>query len=118
MEKAVVPVTWLFGVVFVVVGLLGFVTGNPLLWFQIDNVHNVIHLASGVVAFISASAGYNAAKWYLIIFGLVYGLVTLLGFLNEGDVLGIIQVNQADNYLHLGITAVTLVVGLFSPSQE
>lgn len=117
MEKAVVPITWVFGVVFVVVGLLGFYTGNPLLWFQIDNVHNVIHLASGVVAFIAASSGYSAARWYLIIFGLVYGLVTLLGFLNEGDVLGIIQVNQADNYLHLGITAGTLAVGFLSPSE-
>lgn len=117
MEKAVLPVTWIFGVVFVAVGVLGFFTGNPLLWFQIDTVHNVIHLASGVVAFIVASMGYSAARWYLIIFGLVYGLVTLLGFVNEGDVLGIIQVNQADNYLHLAITLGTLGVGLLSPAE-
>ena len=117
MEKAVLPITWVFGVVFVAVGLLGFVTGNPLLWFQIDNVHNVIHLASGIVAFIAASSGYAAARWYLIIFGLVYGLVTLLGFLNDGNVLGIIQVNQADNYLHLAITLGTLGVGFLSPAE-
>ncbi len=118
MQKLVLPVTWLFGVVFLAVGILGFVTGNPLLWFDVDAVHNGIHIASGVVALICASAGYSAAKWYLIVFGLVYGAVTALGFFNQGNVLGIIQVNQADNYLHLAITAATLLVGVFAPSEE
>lgn len=119
MNKLVLPVTWLFGVVFLLVGVLGFVTASPLLgFFDVDPVHNVIHLVSGVLAFICAGMGYGAARGFLIVFGIVYGLVTLLGFLNGGNVLGLIQVNQADNYLHLGITVGTLLFGLGSSSQE
>lgn len=119
MEKALVPVTWILSVVFIAVGILGYVIESPLLGlFQVDNVHNIIHLASGVVGLISLGMGYNAARLYLIIFGLVYGLVTLLGFVNNNDILGIIEVNQMDNYLHLCITACALFFGLASPSQQ
>jgi len=118
MERTVVPVAGLLGVVLIATGALGFYTGNPLLVFQVDTIHNIIHAASGVVALICAGISYNAAKWYLIIFGLAYGVVTILGFVNNGDVIGLIQVNTADNYLHLGISAVSLIIGLASPSEE
>ena len=52
---------------------------------------------------------------YLILFGLMYGLVTVLGFAQgEGELLGLVAINVADNYLHLGIAAVCLVLGFAS----
>ena len=108
-----------FGVVFVLIGLLGFVpgvtidadNGNKLLLgiFEVNTVHNLVHIASGVVALIAAtSASY--ARLYFQVFGVVYGLVTVLGFMMS-PVLGLIPVNHADNLLHVVITVAALYLG-------
>jgi hypothetical protein len=41
----------------------------------------------------------------------VYGLVTILGFVMGGDILGLFMVNAADNLLHLVIALVALYAG-------
>lgn len=112
MAQFVKPLTWILGAVLTLVGIAGFVTGDPLLVFKIDNVHNVVHLLSGLVALGAAATSMKYARWYLIVFGVVYGLVTVLGFVSGTDVLGLFEINTADNYLHLAIAVVSLVVGL------
>ncbi|UPA22087.1 DUF4383 domain-containing protein [Candidatus Peribacteria bacterium] len=104
-------VTWILGVVLLVVGLLGFVNDPILGIFEVDTVHNVIHLLSGIVGLIAVSAGLSYARLYLIIFGVVYALVTVLGFMSGTDILGLFVINQADNYLHAAIALVCLGVG-------
>ena len=111
MSQYIKPLTWVLGIVLTLVGVAGFFTGDMLLWFQVDTVHNVIHLLSGVVAIIAVSMSEEYAKTYLIVFGIVYALVTILGFAMGGSILGLFEVNAADNYLHLVIAAVCLVVG-------
>lgn len=118
MERLVVPVTGLLGVAFIVFGILGFVIGSPLYVFEVGTVHNILFIGSGLVALICAGMSYNSAKWYLILFGLVYGVLTILGFVNDGNILSIIHTNEADNYLHLGIAVISLLVGLTSQSEE
>lgn len=113
MSPLVKPVTWLLGVVLTLVGIAGFFVEGQLLVFQVDTIHNVVHLLSGVVALWAASSGHAYARLYLIVFGLVYGVVTVLGFAT-GSIVGLFPVNEADNYLHAGIAAVCLVVGLGS----
>ncbi len=113
MSVLVKPLTWILGIVLLLVGVAGFVTGSPLIIFEVNTVHNVVHLLSGVVGLWAASSGHAYSRMYLIIFGLVYGLVTVLGF-TTGAVLSLFTVNMADNYLHLAIAAVCLVVGLGS----
>ncbi|MDB4978064.1 MAG: hypothetical protein JWM56_250 [Candidatus Peribacteria bacterium] len=114
MDQLVKPVTWLFGVVFIAIGILGFIN-NPILGlFSVNAVHNIVHLLSGAVALGAASSGYKNSRLYLIIFGLVYALVTVLGFVTP-DLLGsLLNANLADNYLHLVIAAVTLLIGFLS----
>lgn len=51
------------------------------------------------------------AKLYLMVFGTVYGLVAVLGFLNVGTVVEMLNLNMADNVLHLVIAAACLWVG-------
>jgi hypothetical protein len=114
MNALVKPVTWLFGVVFLLVGVLGFFMDPILGLFDVTVIHNVIHLASGAVALIVAGMGMAASRMYLIVFGLVYALVTVLGFLNVAFVVSLLEINQADNFLHLAITAVFLIVGFGS----
>lgn len=106
---------WIFGAVFVLVGLLGFVpalTPDGLLLgiFEVDPLHNVIHLLSGVLALGAAWAG-SYARLYFQVFGVVYGIVTVVGFLQGDTVLGLIAVNTADHLLHLVIAAAALWVG-------
>ncbi len=113
MTALVKPVTTLLGVVLLLIGVAGFFVSGNLLVFEVDTVHNVVHILSGVVA-LTAMKNYSYSRLYLILFGLVYGLVTVVGFMNAGDILGLFMVNSADNYLHLVIAAVCLVVGFGS----
>lgn len=111
------PVATLLGLVLTLIGIAGFFVGDMLLWFEVDTTHNIIHLASGLIGLFAASKGESAAKMYLILFGLVYAAVTVLGFMNY-DILGLIHVNDADNYLHAAVSAVSLIAGFSSkPSR-
>jgi len=113
-------VALVFGVVFTLVGLLGFVPGvtstdadgHQLLLglFMVDAMHNVVHLASGILG-LAAAGSAKYAKWYLVGFGVVYGLVTLIGFFDD-TVFGLLHVNTADNWLHLVLTLGLLGAGL------
>jgi hypothetical protein len=113
----------LFGVVFLVVGILGFVpavTKDEMLLgiFHVNTAHNAVHLLSGVVALICGMTGVGASRLYFKIFGLVYAAVAVLGFLNPGDtmLLGMISNNMATTWLHVVIAAVSLIVG-FMPAS-
>ena len=126
------PAQWyclLFGGTLLLVGLIGFlanasfVTGkeledDPLLGiFDVNGWHNVVHLASG--ALLLAFAKKRAtAKTAALTFGIVYGLVTILGFIDGTDVLAIIPVNGADNVLHLVISALAIVSALVSSGDD
>lgn len=110
-----------FGVVFVLVGLLGFVPalapkndmGMPLLLglFMVGVVHNLIHLLSGVFALVAGRYNEAKSRLYFQVFGVVYAVVTVVGFVQKDTVLGLIHVNLADNFLHLVIAAAALALG-------
>ena len=114
MNALVRPITWLFGIVFILIGIIGYMS-NPILGiFAVNNLHNIVHLASGLVALYCASKGFGVSRMYLIVFGLVYAVVTVAGFLGLEPILSMLELNSADNYLHLVIAAVALVVGFGS----
>ena len=120
------PMAVLFGVIFLVVGILGFVpavTKDEMLLgiFHVNAAHNAIHLLSGVVALICGMMGVGPARMYFRIFGIVYGAVAVLGFLNPGEhtmLLGLISNNTADTWLHVAIAAVSLILGFMPASPE
>ena len=107
----------LFGVVFLVVGILGFVpavTPNQMLLgiFHVNTAHNVVHLLSGVLALGAGMSSAAYARLYFRLFGIVYALVAVLGFLaGNGMVLGLISNNMADTALHVVIALVALALG-------
>ena len=113
---------WVFGVVLTLVGVLGFVPGittsdGMLLGiFMTGGLHNIIHLVTGLAALAAVWGMWNP-RLYFQIFGVVYGLVTIVGFLQGDTVLGLIGVNMADNLLHLVIAAVALWAG-FGMKEE
>lgn len=112
----------LFGIVLTLIGLLGFVPAlapdDKLLGiFEVDTLHNLVHLASGLVALGAWVAGSGAAKLYFQAFGIVYGLVAVIGFIQGDTVLGLILVNLADNLLHVLITAAALYLGFVATDR-
>lgn len=107
----------LLGVVLVVVGVLGFVLPSPLLGvFEVNTLHNIVHLASGALTLLAATQGIGAMRLWGRIFGLVYLLVAIVGF-PMPDMFGLMHVNTADNLLHLALAAVFLYAGFVAPPK-
>lgn len=105
------------GAVFVAMGVLGFFY-NPLLGlFEINTAHNIIHLVSGILAIGFATRGETEGKTFALILGVVYLLVSVLGFIQgDGKLLSVVAINGADNFLHLFFAVVFLGVGLAKPA--
>jgi len=104
------------GIVILVVGLVGFVPalvpgGKVLGLFLVDPFHNIVHILTGALAIVAAKSSDKAARMYFQIFGVVYALVTVLGFTTGTGLFGLIPTNLADNLLHLIIAAVYLYYG-------
>lgn len=110
----------ILGVVLLAVGVLGFFEpatpdGHLLGIFEVNGVHNVIHIASGAAALWAGMTSAAASRRYFQIFGVVYGLVTLLGLVyGEDPILGIIAHNTADIFLHIVISGLALFLGFGS----
>lgn len=106
-----------FGSVFVLSGIAGFVPplvsdGKLVGIFAVNGAHNLVHLATGLVALAIAFARPQAMAMFFRVFGVVYGLTAVLGFFS-GDMplLGIVAHNRADMWLHVAIAAVSLWLG-------
>jgi hypothetical protein len=107
----------IFGIVFVVVGALGWVPavnpGGKLLGiFDVNPAHNFVHLATGVVAIIAGVISEKGSRIFFQVFGVIYGLVGALGFFSgDQPLLGIVANNAADSVLHVVFAVVALYLG-------
>jgi hypothetical protein len=117
----------LFGAVLLLVGILGFfvdsnfdtggaIQGDELIIFEVNGIHNLVHIASGLLglALMGSAAG---ARAYALGFGAVYLVVTIIGFIDGETVLNLFPVNTADNFLHLAIALTGIAAGLASESD-
>lgn len=107
-----------FGIIFALIGILGFIPGitnsdGMLLGiFHVDTIHNLIHLITGLIGIWLGSSSESGSKSWFQIFGVIYGLVAILGFVYGDDkILGLISNNTADTWLHLVLAAVLLAIG-------
>jgi hypothetical protein len=108
--------TMLLGVVFLLVGILGFIPGITTHYgdmsfagddsgakligiFQVSILHNFVHMLFGIAG-LALARTMEGAKQYLIGGGVVYLALWVLGLANGGDW---IPVNNADNWLHLAL---------------
>jgi hypothetical protein len=114
----------ILGVIFIAVGALGFVD-NPIIGesqdaiFHADQLHNIVHIVSGVLFVLVALAAPGSARGFLILFGLVYLALGIIGYVQfgkegMGKVLGVLHVNANDNYLHMALGVVIILAGLAS----
>lgn len=113
-----------FGAVYVVVGLLGFtVTGDVGLvspdgglllgLFEVNTLHNIVHLAIGGAFLAGAAGGLGTARMVNTAIGATYVLVAVLGVIVPADAqANILALNAADHVLHFASGAAALGVGL------
>lgn len=117
-------VAYALGAVYTLIGLVGFAvnsdfgdknTDDKLLGiFEINGLHNVVHLAIGIALLAAARAGYRAARSANLAVGAVYLLVGILGLFISGDTndANILSLNAADNVLHIASALVLLGAAL------
>jgi hypothetical protein len=95
----------------------GQLQGDGFLGFEVNAWHNIVHLASGLVL-LAAFRRRGPAKAVALAFGVVYGVVALIGLVDGSDVLGIIPVNGADNILHIALSALGILTALMSRGED
>ena len=110
----------LLGVVFLLVGICGFVMPN-LLGAHLNTTHNLVHLISGAVSLYFGLAGsLAAARTFDIVFGVVYGLLGIVGFaLGSGDgrmfdIDGLLHLGTSDHVIHILLGVLYLIGGLMT----
>jgi hypothetical protein len=114
-------VATLVGVVFIAVGIVGFFMPN-LLDAHLGKVHNIVHLASGAISlYLGTKGSLSAARKFCIIFGLVYGLLGVVGFLagtGPDHMLELpkLMLGTRDHIIHIAIGALYLIGGFTTKS--
>lgn len=127
---AVQKASLIAGIVFLVVGLAGFIPGLTTNYselsfaghgsmamllgiFQVSVLHNLVHLLYGVAG-IAFARNRPGSRNYLVIGGAVYALIWAYGLFFSGDhPANIVPVNSADNWLHLFLAVALILLGIF-----
>jgi hypothetical protein len=111
-------VAFVIGIVFLIIGILGLIlhtTSGSIFGFQVDLVHNLVHLVTGILGIAAAYTGRS--RLFNQVFGIIYLVLGILGLFPavyyDGRLLGIMHVNGADNLLHLIVGVVASAVGFF-----
>ena len=115
-----------FGILYTLVGLAGFLVsgdvpfvgedGDPLIVFDVNGLHNIVHLLIGV-ALIAASRRTSSARGANLAIGGTYLVLGLLGPLINDTAVDVIGLNSADNVLHLVSGAALLAVALLADKR-
>jgi Domain of unknown function (DUF4383) len=123
-------VAMLVGIVFLLVGILGFIPGittdapgdfagdesEAELFgiFRTSILHNIVHLLYGIAG-LALARTWDGARTFLIGGGVIYLALWLLGIIGGADW---IPSNNADNWLHFGLGAVMIGAGVLLSRGE
>ena len=127
----------ILGVVFLLVGVLGFIAPG-LGGFHLSLAHNLVHIISGALALYFGLKGtLAAARLFCIVFGIVYGLLGVAGYALGTDrqhtlagvshggtdsnllqvIAGQLELASMDHGLHILLGLVFLVGGLLTKAN-
>ena len=112
-------VALVFGAVYTLVGLAGFFVSetfaatddNLLLGFEVNHLHNIVHLLIGL-ALIGASRRTETARRLNLVIGGTYVALGVLGWFIQDTAANIVALNEPDHLLHLASGAVLVGVAL------
>lgn len=123
------------GVVFLLVGILGFVPGittdystmefaghesdaKLLGVFEVSILHNIVHLLFGVAGLVLART-WGSARTYLIAGGAIYLVLWIYGLLVDHEsAANFVPVNDADNWLHLVLGLCMIALGVLLAKRD
>lgn len=97
------------GIVFLLLGILGFFIEHLAGFIHFDLVHNIIHLAIGVWGIWAASTAANSQTFARLV-GTIYLLLGVLGFFVPG-LFGIMHLENSENLLHLIVGVIGTYIG-------
>ena len=108
-----------FGAVYVLVGLAGFFVSetfaatddDTLLGFEVNHLHNIVHLLIGV-ALLAASRRTETARRLNLLIGGTYVVLGLIGWFITGTAANVLALNAPDHLLHLVSGALLVAVAL------
>jgi len=119
----------LVGPTLILVGLLGFfaesrfdtamggdpgaLDGHDFIIFEVNGWHNIVHIATGLLLLLGA-ARHALAKTVLVIFGVGYAFVSVVGLIDGKDVFGLFPIDKEDNVLHIVLAAAALLIAAIS----
>jgi Domain of unknown function (DUF4383) len=111
----------ILGVLFVLVGIIGFASPH-LLGAHLTPAHNVVHIVSGAIALYFGFAGtLSGAKIFCLVFGVIYLALGILGMaLGTGPehmwnlAPPTVVFGTADHGIHILLGVIFLVGGLFT----
>ncbi|PTR42978.1 DUF4383 domain-containing protein [Rhodococcus sp. PvR099] len=121
----------LIGLVFVVIGVLGFVPGVTTGYdtlalphdsqaelfglFEVSILHNIVHLVFGVIG-VAASRSIAASALFLVLGGIAYLVLWIYGLIVD-DLSGadFLPTNAADDWLHFGLGIAMLAIFFATP---
>lgn len=108
----------LTGALLVVFGIAGFFQDPLLGLFEVNPVHNLVHLVSGLFVLAAASYGIGTMRTCGKMLGLLYLALAIAGFaLPAGDIFRVMHLNQPDNMLHLYLAGFFMYYGLLAPPR-
>jgi hypothetical protein len=120
----------ILGIGFLLVGILGFIAPE-MLGMHLSVTHDVVHLVSGALAvWIGLKGSPSAAKTFCVLFGAVYLLLGVAGFVAGQDatpgvpgphdarllkvIPGRFELGTMDHVVHIFLGAVFLIGGLLT----
>jgi len=115
--------TLAIGVIYSLIGILGFLvtgvedfaaeTDKTLLGFEINPLHNLVHLAIGIVG-LAMWRRLDTARAYGWLLAAGYGLAFIYGLFAAGNSdINFLSLNGADNGLHLVSAVAGLAIALW-----
>ncbi len=124
MDNARLARYWLLfvGAVLVVVGIVGFLP-NPLVGptglVATDNLHNVIHVLTGLLALGLAYGMRTDIGMAAILFGSLYAAVFVITLISP-TLFGLfsVEVNGIDHVIHIGVAVVSLALGFMARGRS
>jgi hypothetical protein len=113
-----------FGAIYTLVGIAGFFVadnfigqeGSSLLGFQVNHLHNIVHLVIGL-ALLAASKTLTSARSANLAIGITYVVLGVLGPFITGTEANIIALNTADHWLHIASGLLLAGVGAFADKK-
>jgi len=114
----------ILGVVFLLIGVLGFVMPG-FLGTHLSLAHNIIHLVSGAIAlYLGLNGSPSGAKTFCLVFGVVYLLLGIAGFVaGTGDdrmltiIAGQLELGTMDHVVHVVFGVIFLLGGLMTKAS-